>query len=197
MKRGAKNLRELIAGNCRFVAGTGTCAGRSPAKRRALVRAQKPSAIIVSCSDSRVVPEFIFDCGLGQLFVVRAGGGALDKVLLGSVEFAVSGLGVRLIVLLAHERCAAIRIAAGRSEGVARNVAAVIRRISPAVQAARARGAGEHNLIERTTVEHLARSRRYLSAQSRVVRDLVDSGDLLVAGGIYRLGTGAVELLWS
>src|ERR1043165_1234695 len=110
---GPDALKRLLDGNARFVAGKSTePQGVALVERRAaLTKDQKPFAIIVSCSDSRVPPELIFDVGLGDIFVVRTAGEVVDNIDTGSIEYAVEHLGVSLIVVLGHERCGAVSAA--------------------------------------------------------------------------------------
>src|SRR5271165_4982643 len=101
-----KSLKE---GNERFVAGKPVHPSQSVEYRASLAAAQKPTAVIFGCADSRVAAEFIFDQGLGDVFVVRTAGQAIDSAVLGSIEFAVTVLGVPLIVVLGHDSCGAVQ----------------------------------------------------------------------------------------
>jgi carbonic anhydrase len=122
----------LHEGNARVVSGKATCPRQSNAVRAALATTQKPFAVIVSCSDSRVPPELIFDQGLGDLFVIRVAGEVLDGPALGSVEYGVAHLGARLVVVLGHERCGAVQ-AAMQGGHRSPNLEALIAPIRPAV----------------------------------------------------------------
>lgn len=128
-------LARLKAGNDRFV----TRAESEPkptAKRRAeTAQAQHPFAVVVACADSRAAPEIVFDQNLGELFVVRTAGNLIDEHGLGSIEYAVNSLGVRLIVVLGHERCGAVK-AALASPTAPGHVNTLVRDIRPAVEAA-------------------------------------------------------------
>ena len=129
-------LQKLMDGNKNFVENTLTNAARSDAAARAsLVKSQRPYAIILSCSDSRVPPEIIFDKGLGEIFVIRVAGNIPDPIVLGSIEYAVEHLGSTLIMVLGHERCGAVTAtvdAKGQSTG-SKNIDAIIQEIEPSI----------------------------------------------------------------
>ena len=102
-------LQELLAGNRRFAAGIGIHPHQSPYRRAEVAPGQHPFAVVIGCSDSRVAPEIIFDCGLGDLFEVRTAGHAFDDAGYASVQYVVEHLGVQLIVVLGHSDCGAIK----------------------------------------------------------------------------------------
>lgn len=127
-------LKKLQAGNARY-AGKAVSAGKPTAKARAATaQGQHPFAIIVGCADSRTSPEIIFDQNLGDLFVIRTAGNLVDDYALGSIEYAVEHLGARLVVVLGHERCGAVKaaVAGGSAPG---HVGAIVKDIRPAVKA--------------------------------------------------------------
>lgn len=101
-------LQRLVEGNRRFRKGRGERPHGDPDHRLAVATAQHPFAMVVCCSDSREVPEIIFDCGLGDLFVVRSAGHVVGDTALASIEFGVVNLGIRVIVVLGHTACGAI-----------------------------------------------------------------------------------------
>ncbi|TKB24653.1 carbonic anhydrase [Desulfopila sp. IMCC35006] len=127
-------LQKLMDGNKHFVNNKLTNAARSDAATRAsLATSQKPYAIILSCSDSRVPPEIIFDKGLGEIFVIRVAGNIPDPIVLGSIEYAAEHLGSTLIMVLGHERCGAVTAtvdAKGQSTG-SKNIDAIVKEIEP------------------------------------------------------------------
>ena len=126
----------LAAGNARFVAGTATHPDQSVDRRAEVAPAQHPIAVIVSCSDSRVPPEIVFDQGLGDLFVVRCAGNVVSNEDLGSIEYAAEHQGVRLVVVLGHQRCGAVT-AAAQSDHAPGHIDSLVRAIRPAVLAVR------------------------------------------------------------
>lgn len=132
-------LEKLMAGNKNYIEDSLTNASLcNPVTRKSLVKSQKPFAIILSCSDSRVPPEIIFDRGLGEVFVVRVAGNIPDPIVLGSIEYAVEHLGSTLIMVLAHEHCGAVTAtveANGKTSG-STNIDAIIKEIEPSVHLA-------------------------------------------------------------
>src|SRR5207249_5492994 len=133
-------LRRLRAGNSRFVEHQ-SCATAtlSPARRAALLEGQRPFAIVLGCSDARVPAELVFDQGLGDLFVIRVAGNIVAPSQVGSVEFAASHFGTRLVVVLGHSQCGAILATLEElqqpSERQSRNLRAIVDRIRPSVEA--------------------------------------------------------------
>jgi len=130
-------LQKLMEGNKRYVenqmTGTKLC---DLTTRSSLAKSQKPYAIILTCSDSRVPPEIVFDKGLGEIFVVRVAGNVPDPVVLGSIEYAAEHLGSPLIMVLGHERCGAVTAtvdAKGKSTG-SPNIDAIVKAVAPSVK---------------------------------------------------------------
>ena len=130
-------LKRLMDGNQRYAANklANTTVG-DPAVRSANAKSQKPYAVILTCSDSRVAPEIIFDKGLGEIFVVRVAGNIADPIVLGSIEYAAEHLSSPLIMVLGHERCGAVTAAVeacGKTTGSA-NIDAILKKIDPCVK---------------------------------------------------------------
>lgn len=132
-------MQKLMDGNRHYVENKLTNAAMSDSATRAsLAKTQKPYAIILSCSDSRVPPEIIFDKGLGEIFVVRVAGNIPDPIVLGSIEYAAEHLGTTLIMVLGHERCGAVTATVdskGKSTG-SKNIDAIVKEIEPSVDQA-------------------------------------------------------------
>ncbi|HBA73327.1 MAG: carbonic anhydrase [Geobacteraceae bacterium GWC2_55_20] len=132
-------LQKLMDGNKRYVGNQMTGAKLSDSAARAsLAKSQKPYAIVLTCSDSRVPPEIIFDNSLGEIFVIRVAGNIPDPVVLGSIEYAVEHLGSPLVMVLGHERCGAVTAtvgAKGKSTGSA-NIDAIVKTIAPNIKSA-------------------------------------------------------------
>ncbi|MEI6715136.1 MAG: carbonic anhydrase [Verrucomicrobiota bacterium] len=127
-------LKKLVAGNARFAKNDVTSGKPVAAKRAETAQTQHPFAIVVGCADSRTSPELVFDQNIGDLFVVRTAGNLVDDYALGSIEYAVAHLGSRLIVVLGHERCGAVKaaVASGSAPG---HVGSIVSEIRPAVKA--------------------------------------------------------------
>jgi len=167
----------------------GTTAAQAAGRRAELTKSQHPFAIIVSCSDSRVPPEIVFDQGLGDLFVVRVAGNVIDDHSLGSIEYAVDHLAARLIVVLGHQRCGAVKAAketiAAKGEAPA-HIQSLVTAIRPAVEAT-AKGD-----LEATVRENVKNVVRALRSSVPLLKTKVDSGELKVVGAYYSLDTGSV-----
>ena len=191
-------LKSLLDGNQRYRANQMTIRDTStPSIREALATGQKPFAIILSCSDSRVPPEIIFDKGLGEIFVVRVAGNIPDPIVLGSIEYAAEHFNCPLIMVLGHKRCGAV-MAAVESQGHPHgNIGAIIKTITPAVIQARkdARGAAESDLVESAIDNNIKLVAKSLITQSHGIRSLVDAGRLKIVKAKYDLDDGTVKLL--
>lgn len=188
----ARALRALKTGNARYVAGKPGPWRATPVRRRRLARDQRPLACIVTCSDSRVCPELIFDLSIGDLFVVRNAGTILNPEVIGSVEFAVSQLGVSLVVIMAHSHCGAIAAAVTETP-LSGAVAAVVKRIAPLVKQARRQGfAGDalESEVSRLNTHNLLHA---LTRRSAQIRAATERGDLQLRGAFYDLESGEVR----
>jgi carbonic anhydrase len=184
-------LQQLKNGNQRFVAGNTIHAGGYVARRSELARSQKPIAVVVSCSDSRVPPETVFDQGLGDIFVVRSAGEVVDDIGIGSIEYAVEHLGAQLILVLGHERCGAVGAAVDRGE-IHGHVAAVVKAIQPAVAETKGQPGDPVENAVRANALHIA---KLLRASTPVLVGCVKAGKLKIVAARYDLDTGWVEIL--
>jgi carbonic anhydrase len=184
-------LKKLAAGNQRFVAGKPQHPDESAARRKELVEGQKPFAVVLGCSDSRVAPELIFDQGLGDLFIVRDAGNVADDVVLASIEYAVEHLGVQLVVVLGHAKCGAVTaaVAGGEAEG---HLPVLVKAIAPSVAATQAKPGDK---VQNCIVDNAARTARQLRESQPVLSHAVHAGKLKVAAAVYDLATGKVEFL--
>jgi len=183
----------LMAGNSRFVAGKPQ-AHALIALRQKLVSGQSPKAIILSCSDSRVGPELIFDQSLGDIFVVRTAGNVADAVGLGSIEYAVEHLHSPLLVVLGHQKCGAVNAACSGEKMPSRNLDAIVDRIDPAVTRAK-NYAKDGDLVESAIKENVHQSANDLLANSEIIRHAVESGKLKLVEAEYELDSGKVVRL--
>jgi len=191
-------LRDLLGGNARFAAGQTTGPRRTPQDFAELAAGQTPEAVIVSCADSRVPPEILFDQGVGDLFVVRVAGNVVTNagpIVKGSIEYAVAELGVPLIVVLGHTQCGAVKAALQHLEAkdaLPGAIAGLVDAIKPAVAASRGKpGDPLDNAIRANVVASMAR----LKALAPIVAPAVKRGKLAVAGGVYDLKTGTVSMI--
>ena len=193
-------LGRLREGNRRFAAGLLSTEVLATHTRRAdLVGGQRPFAIVLGCSDSRVPAEIVFDQGLGDLFVIRVAGNIVAPSQVGSVEFAAIRFGTPLVVVLGHSRCGAIEATLEELRQPAgtrsRNLRSIVNRIRPSVEAllatelrhdpdALAREAVKANV--RASVDHLRHG-------SEILEDLTAASGLRIVGAEYSLETGLVE----
>jgi carbonic anhydrase len=192
-------LERLRDGNRRFVSGIEN--DTSSTRRFELTQDQKPFAIILGCSDSRVPAEIVFDQGLGDLFVIRIAGNIVAPSGVGSVEFAASAFGTRLVVVLGHTQCGAVRATIEELqqplENQSRNLRSIVDRIRPSAES-----------LLRTELRHdpealmaaAVRANIYASVAalrhgSEIVEQLIQEDGLLVVGAEYSVETGVVEFL--
>jgi carbonic anhydrase len=186
-------LARLKSGNQRFVAGRPR-PRHLISERRSLAEGQAPYAIILCCSDSRVSPEIIFDESLGRLFVVRVAGNVADPVDLGSIEYAAQHLHARLLLVVGHESCGAVKATLDGGQ-VPPNIDAIVDRINPAVEKARNRRGDAKALLNAAIEENVRQQMSNALQQSAVLRQMVEKQELRISGGIYNLHTGKVSYL--
>jgi carbonic anhydrase len=182
---------DLSAGNQRFVTGR-TAPHDFPSQRRALTKTQDPLVAVLSCSDSRVPPELVFDTGLGELFVVRSAGEDDDPLSIGSLEYATEHLGSTVIVVLGHQSCGAVIAACsgGKSESV--NLDAVVAPIAPSCAKMDPKKPETLDLAVR---DHVHRVAQDLLAKSELLKKALDEGKLTIMEVYYSLDTGEVTKL--
>lgn len=188
-----KLLQILLNGNTRYISGD--YSKKNFVNERAeLVKGQQPYAIILSCSDSRVPPELIFDESLGRLFIIRVAGNVVDSVTLGSIEYAVEHLHVKLLVVMGHESCGAVKAALEGGE-LTPNIDQIIRRIEPAVHQGEINKIDKTSLLEYTVEENVKNQIAACLNNSEVIREYIEKKELQITGAVYMLKTGMVELL--
>ncbi len=181
--------QRLIEGNDRFVEDKLDGKLQDSSRRDSLVGGQAPYAIILSCADSRVVPELSFDTGLGELFVVRVAGNVANSSSIASIEYAVAHIGTPVIVVLGHQSCGAVTAAvAGGDNGY--NLNHLLSHVQPAL-AASGEGA-EVNDVVRKNAELTAEE---LKTRSGIISDAVAAGKLEILPAYYHLDSGRVEYL--
>jgi len=188
----AEAISKLKEGNGRYTSGNQQHPRQSSEERTQLEKSQHPFAIIVSCSDSRVPPEIVFDQGLGDLFVVRVAGNVIDDHSLGSIEYAVDHLATRLVVVLGHQRCGAVEAAketiAAKGKAPA-HIQSLVTAIEPAVEAT------VNGDLETTVKANVKNVVQALRSSTPVLKGKVDSNELSVVGAYYSLDTGSVSFL--
>lgn len=181
-----ESLEKLKEGNARFVSGRPSLKNLSE-QRKATVSGQKPFAIILTCSDSRVPPEHIFDAGIGEIFVVRTAGNIADAIAIGSAEYAAEHLGSPLLVVMGHESCGAVK-AACASDHAEGNINSIVKEIAPA-----AATAGKDPA--KTVPENVKCVLHSIRKKSSMLTHLEKEGKFRMVGATYSLSTGQVSYL--
>lgn len=190
---GDEALQKLLEGNKRFVSGNLEKKDISDLKRKDLLKGQKPFAIILGCSDSRVPPEIIFDQGLGDIFVVRVAGNVVDPVVLRSIEYAAEHLKAPLLFILGHTNCGAVTATLELVEKKGKPCP-LAEKISPAVKKAMKKGGSKEDILENAIKENIYNVYNEIM-KSKIIRHLVKEGALKIVAGEYNLSTGKVELI--
>ncbi|MBS3927175.1 MAG: carbonic anhydrase [Sphingomonadales bacterium] len=190
-------LERLREGNRRFVADQPAQADISTQRRLELAKGQQPFAALVGCADSRVGPEHLFGAGLGELFIVRTAGNYLDDAGFGSVAFAVSQLGVSLVVVLGHEQCGAVAAASavvGVNAQLPPALTRMVQPILPAAIDAHARKVPEGDVLDlaiHLNVKRVVQGLR--EASDPIIGDPMRQGKVRIVGAYYDLSTGSVD----
>src|SRR5499427_145628 len=184
-------LAELKAGNAHHAAHRYQHPHENASRQRELIAGQHPHAEVLSCADSRVPPEIIFDQGLGDLFVVRVAGNVATDTEIGSLEYGAEHLHIPLLVVLGHESCGAVTAAVqpGEAEG---HIKALVDLIKPAVEKSRGLPGDPVANAVRSNVELVVKQ---LRASTPMLSELVAQGKLKIVGGVYSLETGKVTWL--
>lgn len=191
-------LQKLIDGNRRYIENKQIYPNQNQETRDALLVKQTPYAIILSCSDSRVPPELIFDAGLGELFVIRVGGHTLSSEVAGSIEYAVETLGTKLVMILGHDNCGAVKTAIQAYKNKAQkklspSLQAIMSHIYPAVKKTN-RNHSEESCLGVSIKCNVEQQAKKLLANNKHIAKKVKSGDIMLITANYSLKTGAVEI---
>jgi carbonic anhydrase len=181
-------LGQLKAGNDRFVRNASVPASLSPATRVALTGGQKPFAMVLSCADSRVPPEHIFNVGLGELFVIRAAGEVVDRSIMASLEYGAEHLHIPLLLVLGHESCGAVKAVVDGTEVEGPNLEYMVK----AIKAGTGRTPKERLDVKAAILGNVEQVVNDALAGSEILRHAVQRGSLQVVGGYYELGSGRV-----
>lgn len=184
-------LKMLKEGNSRFINDELKHPHLDQQRRKMLTEGQAPHTVILACSDSRVIPDVIFDQGLGDLFVIRVAGNVAKDKVLGSIEYAVQHLGSKLVVVLGHEKCGAVTAALEPAE-VEGHVGIILEEIKPAVFMARQQ---EGDLLENAIKNNVRIMRERVNDSLPILNKAVREQGVKVVSGYYRLETGEVVFL--
>jgi carbonic anhydrase len=180
----ATALQRLLEGNQRYTSNRPIHPEQRPS-----AAAQHPFAVILSCSDSRVPPEIVFDQGVGNLFVVRVAGNTYDKLALSSIEYAVDHLGSRLIIVMGHDQCGAVTAAAGEYPNP--QAGPMLENIYPAVRDAKAKGG---DVVSDAISENAVLIAQKLAKEPHLAAK-ISSGELKIMPARYKLASGEVKIL--
>ena len=184
-------LDRLMEGNKRFVNDELQHHDLSRQMREHLIEGQSPFAVILTCADSRLLPNVIFDQGLEDLFVIRVAGNVAREKILGSIEYAVANLGVRLVMVLGHEKCGAVGAAMDGEEHEG-HIDVILNEIKPAVYMARKQ---EGDTLENAVKNNAIFTQERIKESHPILNKAVKEQDLRVVSGYYHLVTGEVDLL--
>jgi len=180
-------LSRLKEGNQRFVENQLENIAVDQVTKDELVKGQSPYAIILSCADSRVVPELMFNTGMGELFVVRVAGNVANTSSLASMEYAVAHLGTQLIVVLGHQNCGAVTAAVeGGDNGP--NINHLLEHIKPAIK-----GSSDPKAVDEIIRKNAELTTNVITGDSEIIKKAVDGGKVDIIPAYYHLDTGEVE----
>lgn len=180
-------VKDLIEGNQRFVEGNPRNHSVSEETRHDLFQGQHPVVTVLTCSDSRVSPEIIFDEGLGRLFVIRNAGNSVNQDVLAAMEFSCGALGTPVLVIMGHQNCGALVAAIAGGEHP-KNLAAMLETLGPVESG---------TTIEKLVPEHVSRMAHRVTEESPLLKDLVEGGRLRIVEAVYYMDSGRVEWLNS
>lgn len=184
-------LQRLREGNERFVSGRPLMRDL-PAQVQATAAGQYPFATILSCLDSRIPVEYVFDQGIGDVFTARVAGNFVNADILGSMEFASKVAGSKLIVVVSHDKCGAVK---GSCDGVQLgHVTSLVEAIQPSVAAVAGPtcNSSDAPLVERIAENNVERTIKQIREQSPLLKELEDQGKLKIVGAMYDLDSGRV-----
>ncbi len=184
-------LTKLTDGNKRFVEGKLLHQNQSTERRTEVASGQKPFAVVVTCSDSRVPPEIIFDQGLGDLFVIRTAGHVVDDIALASIEYAVEHLHVELVVVLGHEKCGAVDAAVSGGE-LTGHLEKLVAEIKPAVEEAKNE---EGDLLTNAVYKNVDLVVGQLKSSEPILKEFIEHNHLQIIGAYYDLDEGKVTII--
>jgi carbonic anhydrase len=182
-----ESLSRLKEGNARFVEDHLDGKLQNSSRRESLTGGQKPYAIILSCADSRVVPELAFDTGLGELFVIRVAGNVANTSSVASIEYAIAHLGTKLIVVLGHESCGAVTAAVGGGDN-GYNLNHLLAHITPAIVTS-----GNNASLTEVILKNAELTAEDLNNRSDIIKGGVENGDVKIVSAYYNLDTGKVD----
>ena len=183
-----ESLGRLKAGNDRYVKNASVPVSLSPVTRQTLAKGQAPFATVLSCADSRVPPEYIFNTGLGELFVVRAAGEVIDKSILASIEYGAEHLHTPLLVVMGHESCGAVKAAVENAAVEGPNLEYLVK----AIKAGTKHTQSEQQELRAAILANVEQVINDAITNSAILRHAVEAGSLQIVGAYYELSSGKV-----
>ncbi|MDG2381571.1 MAG: carbonic anhydrase family protein [Pirellulaceae bacterium] len=192
-----KQVFELLeAGNRRFANDSLTIRNHGKQRRKAAI-GQFPKAVVLSCLDSRIPVEDVFDCGIGDIFVARVAGNFANTDILGSLEFACKASGSKLVLVLGHDNCGAIH---GAIDGVELgNITAMLKNITPAIDQFEdyqgKKSSKNPQFVEMVTQANVQNTIKFIRKGSPILRNMEKNGDIIIVGGIYDMDTAKVHFI--
>lgn len=189
-EKSKNELLKLLKGNRNFVNGTPTAKNMCLETLRKYAFHQEPYAVVLSCSDSRVVPEIIFDCGIGELFVVRVAGIAVGHNVTESIEYAIKKLKVPLLILLGHDDCGVMKYAKEHYPIITEDFESIMKAVYPVLD--KKEDITCHNFFAQ---QHTIWVEDVLMSKSKIVRSAVENGDLYIAKCHFDHSTGLINLI--
>ncbi|MBT4855920.1 carbonic anhydrase [bacterium] len=195
-KDSAQVLEDLIEGNKRFCSNT-------PLNRESLQKlgaqaskvGQFPKAIVLSCMDSRSIPEIVFDQSIGDILTLRVAGNVVNKDILASIEYAIKHVGVKLIVIMGHTGCGAIATALEGTQG--ENLSHLLGAILPAVKAQASQSNQEGSIVTDITLQHVQNMVERSVEESSVLRDMITQKKVNIVGALHDLESGSVGFKYA
>lgn len=188
-------IQSLKDGNRRFVENDLTARDHTAQVRKA-VHGQYPKAVVLSCLDSRVPVEDVFDKGIGDVFVARVAGNFINEDILGSMEFGCKVAGSKVILILGHEHCGAVKAAV--DDVKLGNITAMLTKIRPAVDAVEYDGdrtSTNPEFVHKVCEQNVHKAIGDIRANSLILKEMEDNGEIAIIGGVYDMDTGAVDFL--
>jgi len=194
---GSSVLKDLLEGNKRFVEGKSQATDNS-ALINQTTEGQFPKAVVLSCIDSRVPVETVLDQAIGDIFVARVAGNFENTDILGSLEYSCKAAGSKLVLVLGHESCGAVKAACDGVE--LGNITAMLENIMPAVKQSAEEVDGEANssneeFVAKTVENNVKLTIERIREKSQILKEMEDNGEISIVGGVYSLHTGKVEML--
>lgn len=189
-QKARQELEKLLNGNKNFIKGTPTAKNMCLSTLQKLALYQEPYACVLSCSDSRVVPEIIFDCGIGELFVVRVAGITVGENVRESIEYAVKKLHVPLLILLGHDDCGVMSYANSYYPDVTDDFQSILKCVYPVID-----HAGQPDCNNKFARKHTVWVENFLMENSKIIKSAVDDGRLYIAKCHFDHNTGEVYMI--